>query len=45
MPGEDPYVTAQYVMNFNRGLQEGEDPRNEDQQKKDSCVFSISDLA
>lgn len=27
VPGEDPFMTAQYVMNFMRGLQEGEDSR------------------
>jgi beta-glucosidase-like glycosyl hydrolase len=26
-PGEDPYLTSQYVINFARGMQEGEDPR------------------
>jgi len=25
-PGEDPYLTSQYVMNFVKGLQEGTDP-------------------
>ncbi len=27
VPGEDPYLTSQYVMNYVRGLQEGDDPR------------------
>jgi beta-glucosidase-like glycosyl hydrolase len=27
VPGEDPYMTALYVANFMRGLQEGEDSR------------------
>lgn len=26
-PGEDPLVTAQYTVNFVKGMQEGEDPR------------------
>jgi beta-D-xylosidase 4 len=27
VPGEDPYLTSQYIVAFSRGLQEGEDPR------------------
>ena len=27
VPGEDPYLTAEYVAHYSRGLQEGDDPR------------------
>jgi len=26
-PGEDPYLTSQYLVNYVKGVQEGEDPR------------------
>jgi hypothetical protein len=44
-PGEDPYLTSQYVMNFVRGLQEGNDFRYAKVISKFDRILTLSDLS